>query len=399
MHLTSLELEEFRSYRRLSLAFDPKGLRLFGANASGKTTMLEAIAMLATTRSPRTNTERDAIAWGSGEQYAVAPYARCRAQVERREGAFTIDVAIEADPERGGRIRKEIRLDGRSVRAAEAVGWLKAVLFSVEDVSLVSGSPAGRRRYLDLTISQLDGRYLRALAGFNRVLVQRNSLLKSFQRDRIHPNDPSVAAQLAFWDEELVSSGSLVVAFRQRVIGQLSNRLRDRFGRLAGERDVQMVYQPSLDIGVVLDAAQTRAIDALQVVVARDYNARLHEVRRDEVRRGVSLVGPHRDDISFIADRVDLAAFGSRGEQRLAVVALKLAEADLMSAEAGEPPVLLLDDVLSELDAGHRARLIAALAELNGQLVITATDRHLLEDPALCGLPEMRVEGGGVHEV
>src|SRR5215213_8898504 len=218
MRLTSLDLEECRSYRNLHLDLEPAGLRLFGSNASGKTSLLEAVAMLATTRSPRTSTEREVIAWNSGEEFGVAPYARCRASVQSNDGAFTISLAVEADPARGGVLRKDIRLDGRSVRSIDAVGRLRAVLFSVEDVALVAGAPQGRRRYLDLTISQLNSRYMRSLAGLNRVLAQRNSLLKSFARDRVHHADATVGAQLEFWDNELVRYGSYVGACRMLAV-------------------------------------------------------------------------------------------------------------------------------------------------------------------------------------
>lgn len=397
MKLSSLDLEEFRTYRSIHLDVEPAGLRLSGANASGKSSLLEAVAMLATTRSPRTSTERDVIAWKSGEEYGVAPYARFRAGVDALGGPFAIAMAIEADPERGGKLRKEIRIDGRPVRAGDAVGRLKAVLFSVEDVALVSGPPLGRRRYLDLTISQVDGAYLRALSGFNRVLAQRNGLLKAFARDRVHHADASVHAQLAYWDEELVRFGALVYAYRSRLLGALSALLRIRFASLVDGREIGLTYVPSLEDVRVGGAPFDHDVDELTSIVARDYSGRLAESRRDEVRRGVTLIGPHRDDLAFTVDGVDLAAFGSRGEQRLAVVALKLAEADLMRAEAGESPVLLLDDVLSELDEGHRDQLVTALAGLDGQLLVTATDRALLRHPVLDAIPEARVRAGSVE--
>ena len=396
MRLTSLDLEEFRSYRNLHLEIEPAGLRLFGSNASGKTSLLEAVAMLATTRSPRTSTEREVIAWHSGEDYGVAPYARCRATVESNDGGFTISLAVEADASRGGALRKDIRLDGRSVRSIDAVGRLRAVLFSVEDVALVAGAPQGRRRYLDLTISQLNSRYMRSLAGLNRVLAQRNSLLKSFARDRVHHADASVGAQLEFWDEELVRFGSYVGACRLLAVSTLSGLLGERFKTLAHDRSVSLEYRPSLDVTGAGQHVGKRNLDEIAGVLARGYVESLHEMRRDEVRRGATLVGPHRDDLGFTIDDVDLSSYGSRGEQRLAVVALKLAEVDLMSEDAGEPPVLLLDDVLSELDSGHRDQLVTALADLDGQLLVTATDRGLLSHSALNGLPEARVQSGTV---
>lgn len=396
MRLTSLDLEEFRAYRNLHLDIEPAGLRLFGSNASGKTSLLEAVAMLATTRSPRTSTEREVISWNSGEDFGVAPYARCRASIESIDGQFTVSLAVEADPARGGVLRKDIRLDGRSVRSVDAVGRLRAVLFSVDDVALVSGAPSGRRRYLDLTISQLNSRYMRSLAGLNRVLAQRNSLLKSFARDRVHHADASVGTQLEFWDEELVRFGSYVSACRMLATSALSSLLGERFRTVANERSVEIEYRPSLDVTGSLKHLGKQTLDELTGVLTREYTESLLAMRRDEVRRGATLVGPHRDDLGFTIDGIDLSAYGSRGEQRLAVVALKLAEVDLMTSEAGEPPVLLLDDVLSELDSGHRDQLMSALAALDGQLLVTATDRSQLRHPALDVLPEARVSSGTV---
>jgi DNA replication and repair protein RecF len=395
MHLSRLELEEFRAYRRLELELDPRGLRLHGPNASGKSTLLEGASMLATTRSPRTSSDRETIAWRSGEEYGVPPYARLRGSVSRRDGGAIVELALEVDPARDGAVRKQIRLGGRQVRAADAVGTLKAVLFSAEDVDLVAGPPAGRRRYLDLAISQLDGRYIRALTRYNKILAERNSLLKAFARDRVQPDAPAVAAQLAFWDEELVAFGAQVVAYRTVVLRRLNALARTRFAWLADGSSLDLCYRSSLDLteGVLTGDG---ALESVQAQIVREYESALIARRRDEIRRGATILGPHRDDLSFVAERIDLATFGSRGQQRLAVVALKLAETDLMAEDAGEPPVLLLDDVLSELDAERRQMLIEAIARPDRQVIITATDVALLQQDALRELPLALVEDGSI---
>ncbi|MFM8592857.1 MAG: AAA family ATPase [Chloroflexota bacterium] len=164
MHLTHLELHQFRSYAHLDLAIDPVGLRLFGDNASGKSTVLEAIMLLASTKSPRSSAEREMVRWGSGEEFGVPPFARVVGQVNRLDGPVAVEIALAADPERLTTVRKTIKVNGRPARASDTVGRLKAVLFSPEDVALISGSPSGRRRYLDLMISQLSGEYLQALS-------------------------------------------------------------------------------------------------------------------------------------------------------------------------------------------------------------------------------------------
>lgn len=394
MYLRQLELEEFRSYRRLSVAFDPRGLRLSGPNASGKSSLLEAIAMLATTRSPRSAAERELPNWDSGTDLGFPPFARLHAVVEVEPRAVEIEIGLQTDPSRPGLLRKRIKLNGRAVRAMDAVGVLKAVLFSPEDVALVSGSPAGRRRYLDLTISQLDGAYLRALSRYGRILAQRNGLLKALARDRVPARSASAAGQLAFWDGELVAVGAAIVARRHAVVRRLGEIAAERFRRLSAGASLEIAYRPAIPLDALSGAGADASATAAQAVVAREFEARLEEARVEEVRRGVSLVGPHRDDLSFSVSHVDLAAFGSRGQQRLAVVALKLAETTVMSEAAGEPPVLLLDDVLSELDASHRSLVTATAASIGAQVIVTATDEQLLNFPELSALPRAHVERG-----
>ncbi|CAA9576737.1 MAG: DNA recombination and repair protein RecF [uncultured Thermomicrobiales bacterium] len=419
MHLRSLELEEFRSYRRLALDLEPAGLRLAGPNASGKSTLLEAIALLATTRSPRSGADRELPNWASGADYGVPPFARVRGAVVSHGDDFTLEIAVQADAaggdggargtatdgSAGRQARKQIRVNGRPVRAMDAVGRLKAVLFSPEDVSLVAGPPTGRRRYLDVLISQLDGRYLRALARYGKLLAQRNGLLRSLARDRVDAGAPAVAEQLAYWDEELVAAGAAITARRARTVIQLAERAAARFELLDGSDALAVTYRPSVPVST----AAARWAEGGQgggesgdpeggvtAIVARDFSEALRTVRREEVRRGSSLLGPHRDDLGLALGGVDLATFGSRGQQRLAVLAMKLAEVDLMAEDAGEAPVVLLDDVLSELDVEHAALLLDTVGALGSQTIVTATDPSLLDVPSLRGLPLARLNSGQV---
>lgn len=395
MHLARLELEEFRSYHKLDLALPPAGMRLRGDNASGKSSVLEAIVMLATTRSPRSTAEREVIRWGSGEDLGVAPYARVRGEIVRRDGRHTVEIALQGDAARTGIARKVVRLNGRPARASEVVGRLKAVLFSPEDVSLVSGSPSGRRRYLDLTVSQTSGAYLRALARYQRVLEQRNSLLKSLQRERVRPDSAHVSGQLAFWDDELTALGSTVVAFRLRALDRLCALASAEYQRLTGQSGFAIEYAASVPgtADVPLSDGDD-GFERVRTAVHRAFESALAERRFDEVRRGVSLVGPHRDDFASTAAGIDLGTFGSRGQQRLAVIALKLAETAYMTEVAGEPPVLLLDDVLSELDAGHRALLERSAGGVAAQVIVTGTHADDWSASALAGLPAATVQSG-----
>ena len=384
MFLRELELEEFRSYRHLDLRLGAAGLRLVGPNASGKSTLLEAVAMLATTRSPRTSSERELLNWTSGDEYGVPPFARVRGRYSGADGEGGIELRLQADPERPAALRKQVRVDGRPSRSLDAVGRLRAVLFAPEDVGIVSGPPSGRRRYLDLNISQLDARYLRALSRFNRVLEQRNSLLKSLQRQRVHPRDPMVGEQLAFWDSELVSNGAVVIDRRCQIVASLAQRAAERFGQLSGLGGLELSYAPAIPLSERMLAG--RAPDAT-AEAARDFAAALDASRGDDLRRGVTLVGPHRDDLVIRIDEADVGAFGSRGQQRLAIVALKLAEIDVMSTLCGDPPVLLLDDVLSELDPAHRSLLLSVAGGLGAQVLVTATESRDVDVTELAALP------------
>lgn len=393
MHLTLLTLEEFRTYQQLALELPPEGLRIAGRNASGKTSLLEAIVLLATTRSPRTSTERDTVRWTSGEEYGVNPYARLGAVVVAKDRRHRLEISLEL-PEGTARIaRKRFRVDGRSVRAHDMVGVLRTVLFSPEDVQLVTGAPAERRRQMDILISQIDRSYMRALSRYGKVLSQRNGLLRTFSRDRVDPGSRAAVAQLSFWDEELVSSGSEIVAGRVVALADLTDLVAERSRFLISDHEIGMNYHPRLDL-----PSWSRDVHGsggeLQQRVQATFLSQLELVRSEEFRRGTTVVGPHRDDFLMTLDGRPLDAFGSRGQQRLGVVALKLSESDMITNRTGERPMVLLDDVLSELDEVHRGLLLDALSAENCQVLVTSADRSPLEHPALEHLPMVQLSGG-----
>lgn len=393
MYLRKLALEEFRTYRRFELELPEAGIRIAGRNASGKTSLLEAIMMLATTRSPRTVTERETVRWGSGEAYGVAPYARIGAQVQTDERVRAIGISLEL-PDGTTRIaRKQFRVDGRNVRAHDMVGVLRTVLFSPEDVQLVTGPPAERRRQVDILISQIDRGYLRALTRFGKVVSQRNGLLKAFSRDRVDPASRTAVAQLSFWDEELVAAGSIIVAARLTTLARLSALIAVRSRALIAEREIALAYQPRLDLP---DWGAEELADrrGLQQRVQAAFLHHLQSVRAEEFRRGATVIGPHRDDVLMTIDGRQMDAYGSRGQQRLGVIALKLSETDLIKERTGERPVVLLDDVLSELDEVHRDLLLSAIAAERCQVLVTSADRMSLDHPALERLPLMEIADG-----
>jgi DNA replication and repair protein RecF len=381
MRICRLSIVEFRSLRNLQIEIPDRGFGLVGRNAAGKSSLLEAVAMLSTTKSPRTNLERELINWQSGEDLGVAPYARIEAEIENRNGAQHVEIGLEGDVHRSNRSRKVVSLSGKRHRASKVVGTLKCVLFEPPDIDLVAGSPGLRRRYLDIVLSQLDGAYLTALSRYTRIVEQRNSLLKSLLKDGQSWHAPQVRGQLDFWDTELVAHGSRILHRRLLAIEKIHQFARDRLGEFTGgnRMETRYVVSPgSADSHGVRSAHLKNAGLRSQSELAFAMAEALTHIRQDEFRRGVTLIGPHRDDLQIQVDGIDVGAFGSRGQQRLTAIALKLAEADLMLDEGGEQPVILLDDVFSELDRHHRELLSHSIGSLGAQVIVTATDRETL---------------------
>jgi DNA replication and repair protein RecF len=400
MRLLALRLDEFRSFRRLELPVDPAGFRIVGPNGSGKSTILEAIAMLATTRSPRTAAEREIPHWQSGVDLAVPPYARLGGEFERNDGAHQLEIGVTLADRGQGSLKKIVRFDERPVRAVDAVGQLTTVHFSPEDVNLVSGAPSARRRYLDVAVSQSSRVYLRALSRYGRVLEQRNSLLRSLSRNGVLNQTGRPARELPFWDEELTAAAADLLAFRLGAIRALSSRAQKHFDALTGDPSLAISYTaPRIDLPEAIDSQDDwRApSQSLRQMLAAAFSRGLSAYAAEELRRGVTVVGPHRDDFFVSANGVDLARYGSRGQQRLAVVAMKLAELDLLADSLSEPPVLLLDDVLSELDLARREMVVVAIAARTAQVCVTATDKSDLASPRLLHLPIVRTSAGSVE--
>ena len=408
MHLQHLHLEEFRVYRELDVSLPPSGIRIVGPNGSGKSSILEAVAVLSTARSQRASSDRELIRWGSGSEYGVPPYARCSGRVESGQEHYEAAIELEADSSSHaledqpslaeGSVRKRCLIDGRPVRVLDMVGRVRSVAFSPEDVAVVSGPPAGRRRLIDVAISQLDRRYLKALSRYARVMGQRNGLLKAFARDAVSPGSAQARSQLLFWDDELIDAGCIIVARRRELVDQLSRLAAARYAELAGGAQFGVAYESNVlardRIESQVDERTVSGLAREDEVVRAGFQARLSERQSDEFRRGVTLVGPHRDDFLLSLDQVDLATYGSRGQQRLGILALKLAEADLMIAVGGEPPILLLDDVLSELDPERGRLLLETIARFDAQVIVTATDRTALDASVLSELPLLQAGTG-----
>ncbi len=394
MRLLRLELEEFRLYHHLELEIPAAGLRLYGANASGKTSLLESIHLLSTTRSPRSSLERELINWESNQEYGLAPFARVAARASAGDGlGREIDLTLTTDTNRPNAVRKRAKVDGRACRISDLVGELKVVLFSPEDLSLVLGSPSVRRRYLDITISQLDRTYLRALGRYGKLVERRNSLLKDLGG---RSSGRSIDAELAYWNEEFTTYAAYLIAARYRYVAGLAADTRTSFERLNGaDLDLCVEYVGTVSLPEPqIDRVVEGRMEEVQPVVARAIESQLRERQAEELRRGSTVIGPHRDDFAYLINGRELSAFGSRGQQRLAVVATKLAELKRVVDVTGEAPVLLLDDVLSELDPAHQDGLLNVIGQAGCQIMVTAIARELLDHDALRGLPVARVNQG-----
>lgn len=392
MHLSQLTLEQFRPYERLELIIPPQGLRITGRNASGKTSVLEALVLLSTTRSSRATFDRELVKWSSGVEYGLPPYARVEGVIHTAANQrHAIDISIQVDGDLENHSRKRYRLDQQFIRAHDLVGVLKCVLFSPEDVLLVTGAPAERRRQVDILASQIDRNYLQALSRFGKVLSQRNSLLKSFARERVQPRDTRAIAELTFWDEQLVGPAAYLVTARLSSSERLARLIAQRSAGLMDGTSIEFRYVPKMTTPEVGDGELTE-ITRQRVEAA--LVEQLQAGRVDEFRRGLTLIGPHRDDFVFAIGGRELSLYGSRGQQRLGILAYKLSEGDLIAELTGERPILLLDDVLSELDSIHRDLILSGVLANNCQLLVTSTDASLLDHPALGHLPLMIAENG-----
>jgi DNA replication and repair protein RecF len=391
MHINHLTLRDFRNYDRLELKLEVGTTLFYGPNAAGKTTILEALFYLATTRSPRAGADRELVRWDAEGDIGVPPFARLVCDVLRADGKVRLEVVVQRRADDDGQLLgasvKTVRVDRKAVRALDLVGNLRVVLFTPADLALVTGGPAERRRYLDVTLSQLDGRYVRTLSHYQKVVQQRNSLLRAWRERR----RPLRAAddELAFWDRELALSGAYVLRERLAAVADLNRLVGPIFCQVtAGAQPLIATYQSSVaGFGAQHDE---RGIE-------QAFLAHLARLRDDEIGRGQTLIGPHRDDVAFAMNGVGIGVYGSRGQQRSATLALKLGEAELMRARTGDAPVLLLDDLLSELDAERRAHLLAVIGRSDQQTLLTATGLEDFDAEFLARARKIRVESGRIY--
>ncbi len=334
MIIESLDLQNFRNYEELHLRFDKGTNILYGDNAQGKTNVLEAIYLCGTTKSHKGSRDREMIRFDSEE-------AHIRTVVEKEEFTHQIDVHLKKNDPKG------IAVDRIPIhRAREIFGMLNLVFFSPEDLNLIKEGPSRRRNFMDMELGQLDSLYLSNLSKYNKILRQRNQLLKDLAFR------PDLEDTLSVWDEQLAAYGCEIIAGRREFVGKLNEIVQPIHSRISGKKEcLRLIYEPN--------CVEERFLDDLLRSLPKDKKA------------GMTSCGPHRDDICFLINDKDIRRFGSQGQQRTSSLSLKLAEIELVRQTIRETPVLLLDDVLSELDSSRQTYLLNSIRDI--QTIITCT--------------------------
>jgi DNA replication and repair protein RecF len=381
--LERLQLINFRNFRRLDLAFGPGAHLLVGDNAQGKTNLLEAVYLLSTLRAFRADSDAQLV--NRDAQAEGLPAARVAAEVGTTAGPLRLEVVVSLREGPGGPLAgKAARVNGLPRRLHEAVGLFLAVLFTVQDIELLEGAPSLRRRYLDTLLAQVDRDYLLARQRLEKVLLQRNHLLRRLREGAARRQE------LEFWDEVLSRDAATVVWGRAQAVAALAELAARAHDALAGADSLGIVYRPRLGARGMDNLGQSP--EALAAAFLDDLRRHLGQ----DVAAGATTLGPHRDDLQFLLGGLPAAGYASRAQQRTIALALRLAEASLLRARRGEAPVLLLDDVLSEMDAARRGRVLAAIADYE-QVLVTAADPDPFPAPFLARARLYLVAGGQVR--
>lgn len=334
MVIKSLELSDFRNYDFLKLIFDKGTNILYGDNAQGKTNILESVYVSATTKSHRGSKDKDMIRFGKEE-------AHIRIYLEKDNLEHKIDMHLRSSRSKG------IAIDGQKIKkAAQLLGLLNVVFFSPEDLSIIKNGPSERRRFVDMELCQLDKFYLYHLNHYNKVVNQRNRLLKDIYLR------PDLKDTLDVWDEQLISFGSKIIERRKKFTDQLNEIIYEIHKKLSGgKEELKIVYEPD--------------------VMQEEFEEKCKKNQERDIRLKQTTTGPHRDDFSFIVGNIDIRKFGSQGQQRTAALSLKLSEIELVKKISKDTPLLLLDDVLSELDNSRQNYLLNSIGNI--QTIITCT--------------------------
>ena len=334
MIIKTLELTDYRNYESLKIDFGPGVNILYGDNAQGKTNILEAIFLAATTKSHRGTNDKDIIRFGAEEGHL-------RILLFKNDVDTRLDIHIRKSK------TKVIAIDQKKIKkATELLGLLNVVFFSPEDLSIIKNGPAERRRFTDMELCQLDDFYLYNLNNYNKIVNQRNTLLKDISFN------PSLKETIEIWDSQLVSYGSKVIERRKAFVDQLNEVIGPVHEKISGHKEsLRIIYDPNARI--------------------EDFEQALSASTDRDIKTKMTNVGPHRDDLVFMIGDIDIRKFGSQGQQRTAALSLKLAEIEIVKRLTGDIPILLLDDVLSELDSGRQKFLLDSIGDV--QTIITCT--------------------------
>ena len=401
MFLKHLSLTSFRNFTRLDVDVPRRIVLLVGDNAQGKTSLLEAVYFLAAFTSFQTHADRQIVNFYEAKKNELT-VTRLVAEYQRSKSRHRLEARLILEPMgmlNSQRLRKEILLDGVKKPINEVIGHFNAVIFLPQMSQIIEGAPEDRRRYLNLALAQSTPAYARVLSEYNQALTQRNALLRLLG-ERSGNSD-----QLEVWDEALTRLGAQVILWRIEAIQQierLASRVHSELTR--GFEILRLSYEPAFDplpkpngqLGLKMETVVDRS--RLDLNGIQDgFRARLRDLRSEEIARGVTTIGPHRDELHFLANDIDLGNYGSRGQVRTALLSLKLAEVNWMKDRTGEWPVILLDEVMAELDLQRRADLLKYVGE-SEQVLFTTTDLNLFAPEFVEKAEVWKVSGGKVEK-
>ena len=397
MYLLHLSLTNYRAFTRLDMDLPRRILLLLGENAQGKTSLLEAVYYLATYTSFHARNNQQLINFEASDQDLAV--ARLEADYKRGEQKHHLEVRLIQETNGNGfkRVRKEILQDGVKRSMQDALGHFNAVIFLPQMMQIIEGGPDYRRKFLNLTISQAIKGYAASLSEYNQVLTQRNALLKQLSERR------GDVGQLTYWDELLTSRGAMLIHTRIRMINEIERIATRIHSRLTDSKEIlRLVYQPSFDpltkpegqFALPINDAGDRSVISREKIKT-GFSENLEKNRRVEIARGVTTSGPHRDELRFLANGIDLNEFGSRGQVRTALLSLKLAEVIWLKENTGHWPVLLLDEIMAELDTRRRQDLMTYLQECE-QSIMTTTDPDLFSQEFLNEITIWNIRNGVV---
>ena len=407
MFLKHLSLTNFRSFTRLDIDIPQRVVLLTGANAQGKTSVLEAIYFLAAFTSFQTHADRQLVNFHEAKNSLAV--ARLVAEYQKARSRHKLEARLILEPTgiNGQRLRKEILIDGVKKPVNDAIGHFNAVIFVPQMSQIIEGAPEDRRRYLNLALAQSTPAYARVLSEYNQALTQRNALLKALNERGVGlgSSKGGNSDQLEVWDDALTRLGSQIILWRIEAIQEIERHASRVHHELThGSEILRLSYEPAYDplpkpngqLGLKMDTVVDRSRLELDQI-ENGFRARLKELRPEEIARGVTTIGPHRDDLRFLSNHIDLGDYGSRGQVRTTLLALKLAEVNWMKDRTGEWPVILLDEVMAELDLQRRADLLKYVGE-SEQVLFTTTDLKLFTPEFVERGAVWKVESGRVEK-